>query len=119
MIKGAQFDSGMNATPMADSGRKRPLGSGGNEIAPDAISVMPRYYFDLTDSDGTAIDDEGLVLLDLEAAQVEAARALGDMTRDAARNHSGCDVQSMSIEVRADTGLVMQVRFSFQSIRKS
>ena len=80
---------------------------------------MPRYYFDLSDSTGTAIDEEGLELRDLEAVQDEAARALGDMTRDAARSRRGGAPGRMSIEVRDDTGPVMQVRFSFEIERKN
>ena len=75
---------------------------------------MPRYYFDLIDDAGVAVDEEGMNLWDLDAAQAEAARALGDMTRDAARAFKGSDAQRMAIEVRDDTGPVMHVRFSFE-----
>ena len=65
---------------------------------------MPRYYFDLTDRNGIAVDEEGIGLRDLAAAQDEAARALGDMTRDAARLHKGGAAEHMSIEVRDHDG---------------
>jgi predicted regulator of Ras-like GTPase activity (Roadblock/LC7/MglB family) len=71
------------------------------------------------DRDGISIDEEGLNLRDLDAAQAEAARALGDMARDAARTFKGSKMQQMAIEVRDDTGQVMQVRISFEVKRKS
>ena len=40
---------------------------------------MPRYYFDLKDSRGIFVDEEGLDLRGLEAAQKEAAQSLGGM----------------------------------------
>lgn len=80
---------------------------------------MPRYYFDLTDGVGTALDEEGLELPDLAAAQDEAAKALADMTRDAVRAHAGGAAQRMLIEVRDEDGPVMHVRFSFEVERKN
>ena len=80
---------------------------------------MPRYYFDLTDSHGIAVDEEGMELRDLGAVQDEAARALGDMTRDAVRLHNGSSAEHMLIEVRDDAGPVMHVRFSFEIGRKN
>ncbi|MCK1545282.1 hypothetical protein IVB12_25915 [Bradyrhizobium sp. 179] len=44
---------------------------------------MPRYYFDLRDENGTALDEEGLELSSPRAVQAEAAKSLGDMARDA------------------------------------
>lgn len=43
---------------------------------------MPRYYFDVTDDGGVHMDDVGLDLPNLDAAIVEARRALADMTRE-------------------------------------
>ena len=80
---------------------------------------MPRYYFDLTDSRGIALDEEGMELRDLAAVQDEAARALGDMMRDAARLQKGGSAEHMLIEVRDDAGLVMHVHFSFEIGRKN
>ena len=45
---------------------------------------MPRFYFDITDADGIAVDEEGLDLPALEAAEIEAASSLADLTNDAA-----------------------------------
>lgn len=77
---------------------------------------MPRYYFDLKDSLGVVIDEEGSDLRDLEAAQNEAARALGGMAHDAlATNNAGAE--HMEIAVRDDSGPVMTVRFDFEISR--
>lgn len=38
---------------------------------------MPRYFFDGTDTGTTCRDDEGIELVDLEAARREALEALG------------------------------------------
>lgn len=75
---------------------------------------MPRYYFDLTDERGTALDEEGLLLSSLRAVQAEAAKSVGDMARDAiiATPVTG-GRQRMAIDVRDTEGPVMQVTFSF------
>jgi hypothetical protein len=75
---------------------------------------MPRYYFDLLDDDGVAIDKKGLEFLGLRAVQAEAAKALAYMASDAAH---GPDVSAgkrhMSLEVRDKGGPVMHVQFVF------
>jgi hypothetical protein len=43
---------------------------------------MPRYYFDVEDGQGVHTDDVGLDLPNMDAAIVEARRALADMTRE-------------------------------------
>ena len=43
---------------------------------------MGRYYFDLRDSGGLAVDQEGLELEDIQAAGEEAALSLADAARD-------------------------------------
>lgn len=73
---------------------------------------MARYYFDLRDEDGITPDDEGLELRNLDLVQDEAARSLADMARDAVRVNASS--QNMAIQVRDDTGPVMNVRFSFE-----
>lgn len=80
---------------------------------------MPRYYFDLIDSDGLVLDEEGIMLRDLDAAQQEAARTLGDMARDLSRESGSAAAQHMAIDVRDEFGRVMQVRFSFEIERKN
>ncbi|WP_442870023.1 DUF6894 family protein, partial [Bradyrhizobium sp. CCBAU 45389] len=39
---------------------------------------MTRYYFDIRDGQDLYPDEEGLELADQKAAEIEAARALGD-----------------------------------------
>ena len=43
---------------------------------------MPRYYFDVQDSQGVHRDEVGLDFPDMDAAILEARRALADMTRE-------------------------------------
>jgi hypothetical protein len=43
---------------------------------------MPRYYFHVSDSDHSIIDDEGTELPDLQAAHKEAVCASSEMLRD-------------------------------------
>ena len=55
----------------------------------------------------------------MEAVQEEAARSLADMARDASRRpHNGAGHQ-MAVEVRDDTGPVLQAKFTFQIERSS
>ncbi len=76
---------------------------------------MPRYYFDLRDDTGIALDEEGLELSGPRAVQAEAAKSAADVARDAMLSAplTG-DRQEMAIEVRDAGGPVMQVRFCFQ-----
>ena len=77
---------------------------------------MARYYFDLVESDGIVLDDEGMELSTLEAVREEAARSLADMARDSIR-HRLPERAGMSVEVRDDAGPVMQVRLIFEIAR--
>jgi hypothetical protein len=74
---------------------------------------MTRYYFDMRDDRGTAIDEEGLDLLGLMQVQEEAARSLADMARDATPPN-GLGSDEIVIEVRNDSGPVLQARFTFE-----
>jgi hypothetical protein len=47
---------------------------------------MPRFYFDVVENGEVLHDETGLVLADLEAAKVEARKALGDMMREEIRD---------------------------------
>jgi hypothetical protein len=58
---------------------------------------MPRYYFDVTDDSGRHVDDIGLELPNMDAAIVEARRALADMTRESL---IGRDPANLSIRIR-------------------
>ena len=76
---------------------------------------MPRYNFDLLDEDVIALDDEGLELPGLRAVQVEAAKSLADMARDALHTFPpAIGRRNMAIEVRDEIGSLMQVRFTFE-----
>ncbi|MBR0939402.1 DUF6894 family protein [Bradyrhizobium jicamae] len=75
---------------------------------------MPRYFFDLEDSHGIAIDEEGLILRDLDDARSEAARALSNMLQNAVLSVSGNSIDKMKIAIRNDDRLVMIVRFAFE-----
>lgn len=75
---------------------------------------MARYYFDLLEGDNVAIDDEGMELLSIEAAQLEAARSIADMARDAVKK-CGRDNPShrLAIDVRDNDGDLMYLKFTF------
>ena len=76
---------------------------------------MKRYYFDLRDGNAVARDEEGVELPDIEAAQEEAARSLADMARDAIRSRTQhARGRHMAIQVRDDTGPVLQATFLFE-----
>lgn len=79
---------------------------------------MGRYYFDLKDSEGLAVDEEGLELQDIQAAGEEAARSLADAARDGLRRSDG-SLNQLSVEVRTDAGPFMRVSFSFNSDRRN
>lgn len=75
---------------------------------------MPRYYFDLMDADGLVMDDEGREMKDLHAVQIEAARSLVDMARDSLMETTAPSVEQLSIRVRDDEGLVLNLGFKFE-----
>ncbi|MCK1358928.1 hypothetical protein [Bradyrhizobium sp. 199] len=76
---------------------------------------MPRYYFDLRDEQGIALDEEGLELSSPRAVRAEAAKSVADMARDAVLSAplTG-NRQKMAIDVRDADGPVMQVKFCFE-----
>src|SRR4051812_10899953 len=77
-------------------------------------AAMPRYYFDLRDDTGVALDEEGLELASWRAVQAEAAKSVADMARDAILSAPAAGGrQTMAIDVRDAGGPVMQVKFSF------
>jgi hypothetical protein len=43
---------------------------------------VPRHYFDIRDGEAIAVDEEGLELPDLKAAEIEAAQSLAHMAKD-------------------------------------
>ncbi len=78
---------------------------------------MALYFFDLRDGEEFVVDEEGMELRDMRAAQGEAARALACFAWDAMRL-DGAQGQQMAIEVRDEHGPVMEVSFSFEITRK-
>lgn len=53
---------------------------------------MPRYFLDFTDTGELLRDYEGMELVDLEAARLEALAALGEIAKDQldTSNNSRC-----------------------------
>lgn len=73
---------------------------------------MAVFYFDIHSGNELSIDDEGMELRDVLAAQVEAARALAvfaqaEMGLEDARG------QQMAVWVRDAHGTVMEVKLTF------
>jgi hypothetical protein len=79
---------------------------------------MRRYYFDIREGDEIIPDEEGLELSTIEKVQEEAARSLADMARDAIRARGDGVPQEIAIEVRDDSGPVLQVKFTFEVDRR-
>jgi hypothetical protein len=62
---------------------------------------MPRYFFDTYDGENFVSDENGLELADIDAAKLEAQRALPDMVRDALPNSN---FRSFVVNIRDETG---------------
>ena len=73
---------------------------------------MAVYFFDFREGGAFVVDEEGIDLRDVEAAQAEAARSLSGIAWDAMRS-AGAQAQEMTIEVRDVCGPVMDVKFAF------
>ena len=73
---------------------------------------MGRYYFDVRDKYGRAVDEEGLEFSTLEQVEREAARAMADAAADSFQRP--VKPSESSIEVRDESGLVMRLRFTVQ-----
>jgi hypothetical protein len=58
---------------------------------------MPRYYFDVHDHQGEHRDEVGLEFPNMDAAVLEARRALADMTRESLLIDGATD---LSIHIR-------------------
>ena len=71
-----------------------------------------RYYFDFREGDELVVDEEGMELIGIGAAQNEAARSLAGIAWDAMRS-DGAQAQEMAVEVRDVHGPVMEVKFEF------
>ena len=73
---------------------------------------MRRYYFDLVIGGHVGEDDEGVILLDLDAAQKEALRTLADAAKEFITVPA-----DMFVQVRDEDGVVMRVKASFEIVR--
>jgi len=73
---------------------------------------MARFYFDIRDGTGLYPDEEGLELASQRAAEIEAARSLGELARDLATLDERYD---FAIEVRTEGGPVFKVVFVFET----
>lgn len=62
---------------------------------------MKRYFFDIREGDELAVDEEGILLPDIEAAEIEAAKSLADVVRDRASANTS---RQVTIEVRDESG---------------
>jgi hypothetical protein len=74
---------------------------------------MTRYYFDLRDGDIFIEDAEGLDLVDIAEAQIEAAEFLGDMVKDISMREAKPAGYPMSVEVRQANEIVLILGFTF------
>jgi hypothetical protein len=79
---------------------------------------MAHYYFDLREEDELIPDEEGLELRDMRAVQSEAGRSLAGFAWDSVARFNGEQSHDMAIAVRDEHGPVMEVKFSFEVVRK-
>ncbi len=74
---------------------------------------MANYFFDLKSSDTFSLDEEGIELPDAEAAHDVALDALFSTARDTVLE--GCKDQHYAVEVRDETGPVLEIVADFHS----
>lgn len=72
---------------------------------------MPKYYFDIRDGKDLYPDEEGLVLSDQRAAEMEAVHSLAGMAQDLPVLDDRPDV---AIEVRTDVGPIFRAALIFE-----
>lgn len=77
---------------------------------------MPRYFLDIRDNEGLHQDVEGAEFSDLEAAKLEARRALADMAKDAIRKS---DHTSIAVEIRDEAHRPELVVIAMSSVIRS
>lgn len=65
---------------------------------------MPRYFFDCREDGQSFRDDEGVELVNLDAAKEVAARTLAEIARDVLPGSSG---RSLGMDVRDDNDQIM------------
>jgi hypothetical protein len=74
---------------------------------------MIRYFFDLQDGNAFIKDNEGVELLDIADAQMEAAETLADMAKDLSMRSLDPSGHPMAIEVRDADGPLFSISFAF------
>ena len=75
-----------------------------------------RYFLDFTDTGELLRDNEGMELVDLEAARMEALAALGEIAKDQLRDG---DHRDFIIDIREGAGpVVLTVSLSLRIERK-
>lgn len=79
---------------------------------------MAHYYFDLCDGGELILDEEGFELPDTKAVHKEAALTLAGFARDTVESFNGAQGHQIVVAVRDEHGPVMEVRFSFEMVRK-
>lgn len=73
---------------------------------------MARYFFDIRDGTGLYPDEEGLDCPNQKAAELEAARTLGEIVKEVIPPIDRADV---AIEVRTEDGPVFKAAFIFET----
>jgi hypothetical protein len=74
---------------------------------------MRRYFFDLKfEGQEASGDEEGTVLLDMTAAQIEASRTLCDFAKEIIGR--GRDLRSLAVIVRDEDGPVLEAHLDFK-----
>ena len=77
------------------------------------LMTMARYFFDFRSDEALSADDEGLELLDADAAHQQAVGALVEGIRDIVLE--GAKDQRFAVEVRDDLGRVLQISAVLES----
>jgi len=76
---------------------------------------MTRYFFDIRDGDEFIVDQEGMELPHVEAAQIEAAHSLAGMVRDKIDSQP---FSLMAIQVRDGEGAVVEAKFVWELLHR-
>ena len=75
---------------------------------------MSLYYVDLREGPHLSIDEDGMELPTMQSVQIEAARSLVDLAKDAVWTTAATGLgHQMAIEVRDENGPVLQANFTF------
>jgi hypothetical protein len=84
-----------------------------NERGAIRLVTMARYFFDFRSDGALSADDEGLELLDTDAARQQAVGALVEGIRDIVLE--GAKDQRFTVEVRDELGRVLQISVVLES----